>query len=84
LERRDGPGVRQAYSQALDALNSAGRTIRIEAGVRREQNRMPRWMREEIMAGYREGVPRGFEDLVAAYFRALAQEPALEPTARQP
>jgi hypothetical protein len=68
-----GAGIRQSYSRAMDALKDAQSTIRIETGLRREQTRLPEQMRKEIMSGLEDGVPRGYEDLVGAYFRALAE-----------
>ncbi len=74
--RGDGPGVRQAFHRALDALKDAGRTLRTEKGLQMERAQLPGWVRDEILAGYREGMPRGYEDIVSAYFRSLAGQPS--------
>ena len=46
--------------------------------VRREQNKLPGWVRDEIRVGLQDGVPKGYEEMVGEYFRALAVFPAAE------
>jgi hypothetical protein len=71
--RSDGLAVRQAFRGALGALGEAKQTVADQVAVRNEQVRLPAWIREEIRTGVQEGVPRGYEDLVGEYFRALAE-----------
>ncbi|MBU4199556.1 MAG: hypothetical protein KKG09_08310 [Verrucomicrobia bacterium] len=68
-----GLAIRQSFSRAMDSLQDARKTIRTETGLRREQTRLPEWMRNEIMTGLEDGIPRGYEEMVGAYFRALAE-----------
>ena len=68
-----GLGIRQSFSRAMDALPDTRKTIRAETGLRREQTRLPEWMRNEIMTSIEDGIPRGYEEMVGAYFRALAE-----------
>jgi hypothetical protein len=68
----DGPGLRQQHSRIIDALGQARETVKTETGLLREQNHLPGWMRDEISAGLRDGTPKGYEEMVAEYFRALA------------
>ena len=74
ITTRDGLALRQAFNRALDALGNAKTAVRRETGLQRERTRLPAWMRDEIMMGLRDGMPRGYEDLIREYFRALAEE----------
>jgi hypothetical protein len=69
----DGLTVRRAFSDALDALTAANVAVRAEAGIHRERSRLRKWERDEIMDGMRDGAPAGYEEMVARYFRALAE-----------
>lgn len=69
----DGFGVQSAYSQALDALGQSRETMRAMAGVLRERTQMSPRVRDEITSGLRDGVPRGYDEMSSAYFRALAE-----------
>ena len=74
LQRRDGLGLRQAHARVLDALRESRDAIRNETGLRRERMNLPDWVRGEILGGARDPVPRGFEQLVADYFKTLSQQ----------
>ncbi|NLE66378.1 MAG: DUF4175 domain-containing protein [Lentisphaerae bacterium] len=74
LQRRDGLGLRQAHARVLDALRESRDAIRNETGLRRERMNLPDWVRGEILGGGRDPVPRGFEQLVADYFKTLSQQ----------
>ncbi len=81
-KRVDGLGVRRAYSRAVDALAESRRAVRAQAGLYRERLRLPEAIRSEIMAGLRDGTPRGYEDMAAEYFRRVAEgtrEAAVQP-----
>ena len=71
--KNDGLGVRRSYSRAVDSLGEAKKTVQNEGVVRREQNKLPGWMRDEIRVGIQDGVPKGYEEMVGEYFRALAE-----------
>ncbi len=71
--RNDGLGVRRAFHGAVDALGEANKTVREQVAVKREQNKLPTWMRDEIRVGVQDGVPKGYEEMVGEYFRALAE-----------
>jgi len=71
--RNDGLGVRRAFSQAVSALGEAKKTVDQQVTVRREQDKLPPWMREEIRTGVQDGIPKGYEEMAGEYFRALAE-----------
>jgi len=71
--KMDGGKLRQSYSRVIDALGDAKETVKAETSLLREQTKLPAWMRDEISAGLQDGTPKGYEDMVAAYFRALAK-----------
>jgi hypothetical protein len=69
-----GPGVRQAYSRVVDSLEDAKSVIRVQTGLRREENKLPPNMRDEIVTGLHDGVPAGYEQMTGEYFKRLAEE----------
>ncbi len=71
----DGLGVRRAFSQAISALGAAKDTVQGQVAVRREQDKLPPWVREQMRVGLQDGVPKGYEEMVAEYYRALAEAP---------
>lgn len=75
LQQRDGLGVRRAFSRAVDALQEARQTVKAESRLTRERTQLPAWMRAEITAGWQDSVPRGYEEMVSEYFKALAEGP---------
>ena len=72
---RQGQGgrINQKFSQIMDALHQARKSMRQEIGLRRERLRLPQQLRQEIMNGWREGIPRGYEELISEYFKSLAE-----------
>ena len=72
--KNDGIGVRRAFSQAVNALGEAKKTVDQQVSVRREQDKLPAWMRAEIRSGVQDGVPKGYEEMAGEYFRALAEK----------
>jgi hypothetical protein len=71
--KNDGLTVRRAFSQAVSALGAAKKTVADQAAVRREQDKLPPWVREEMRTGAQDAVPKGYEEMVAEYYRALAE-----------
>jgi hypothetical protein len=71
--QNDGLGVHRSFSTVIDSLGEAKNTVHGESIVRREQNKLPGWMRDEIRVGVQDGVPKGYEEMVGEYFRALAE-----------
>ena len=71
--KNDGLGVRRAFSQAVSALGEAKKTVNQQVTVRREQDKLPSWMRAEIRTGVQDGIPKGYEEMAGEYFRALAE-----------
>ena len=69
---RSGPRKSVAQFEQLDSLGEAKSTLHHEAALRREQNKLPAWMRDEICTGVQDDVPKGYEEMVGEYFRALA------------
>jgi hypothetical protein len=72
---RSGEGltVRRAFSQAVSTLGQAKEVVHGQAAVRREQSKLPTWVRDQLRAGAEDGVPKGYEEMVAEYYRALAE-----------
>jgi hypothetical protein len=69
-----GPGVKQAYTQALETLDAARRTAGGPGALRREQSPLAERLRQEITSGLQDGIPPGYEEMAGAYFRELAEE----------
>ncbi len=68
-----GPGVRQAFTEALGTLEAARKSVAGPAALRREQTALPEKQRQEITSGLQDGVPAGYEEMAGAYFRELAE-----------
>jgi hypothetical protein len=71
--KNDGLGVRRAFSQAVNGLGAAKQSAQSQMAVRREQDKLPPWVREQMRVGVQDGVPKGYEEMVAEYYRALAE-----------
>jgi hypothetical protein len=71
--KNDGLGVRRAFNEAVNALGEAKTSVDQQVTVRREQDKLPSWMREEIRTGVEDGIPKGYEEMASEYFRALAE-----------
>jgi hypothetical protein len=71
--KEDGLGVRQAFSQAVNALGAAKDSVQSQAALQRARDQLPPWMREQMRVGVQDGVPKGYEEMVAEYYRALAE-----------
>jgi len=76
--RGDGLGIRRSFSRVIDALEHARKAVRVEVGLHREHSKLPSWARHEIMTGLSEGAPKGYEKMIAEYFRAMAEKSAGE------
>ena len=71
---QNGLGVRRSYNEAIDSLVQARKEIRSEVGVHRERSLLPESTMREILTGFKEGTPMGYEELVSEYFRKMAGE----------
>ena len=71
--KNDGLGVRRAFSQAVNSLGAAKGAVQSQIAVRREQDKLPPSAREQMRVGVQDGVPKGYEEMVAQYYRALAE-----------
>jgi len=71
--KEDGLGVRRAFSQAVSALGAAKDSAQSQAGLQRARDQLPPWVREQMRVGVQDGVPKGYEEMVAEYYRALAE-----------
>jgi len=60
----------------VSALGEAKTSVDQQVTVRREQDKLPAWMREEIRTGVEDGIPKGYEEMAGEYFRVLAEEGA--------
>ena len=72
-KKGDGLGVRRSFSRAVDTLDVAKKTLRVESGLHRERTKLPEWMRDEIKVGLQDGVPKGYEEMIGEYFKAVAE-----------
>jgi hypothetical protein len=68
-----GPGVKQAFTKALETLEEAKRAAGGTGVLRREQSALPEKQRQEITTGLQDGIPAGYEEMAGAYFRELAE-----------
>jgi hypothetical protein len=71
--KNDGLGVRRSFNRAVGALAEAKKVVQEQVVVSRDQNKLPIWMRNEIRVGLQDGVPKGYEEMVGEYFKALAE-----------
>ena len=71
-KKQDGLAVRRSYNSVIDGLAEARRGVRAEAGLHREKARLPEGVRRELMTGLSDSTPKGYEDVVADYFRQMA------------
>jgi len=71
--KNDGLALRRAFSQSVNALGRARTEIQHEAAVKREQTKLPTWVRDELRVGAQDGIPKGYEEMVGDYFKALAE-----------
>lgn len=75
MAKKNGLEVRRSFSQAINGLSAAKKTLRAEATVNREKaSKLPGWQRDEIRTGLKEGVPKGYEQMIGEYFRTLAEK----------
>ena len=72
-QKSDGLAVRRAFNHAVSSLGQARTVIQADPTLKREQARLPGWMRSEIRSGVQDGVPKGYEEMAGEYFRALAE-----------
>ena len=73
LKIGDGFAVQTAHSSAVDSLVESRDAIRATAGVSREQTRLSERVRDGITAGTRDAIPKGYDEMTSAYFRAMAE-----------
>jgi hypothetical protein len=72
--KRDGIALRQTHSRAIDALRKAKKAVSGDIRVFRQNQKLPKHIRDEITSGYKENLPEGYEEMAADYFRALAEK----------
>jgi hypothetical protein len=72
-QKGEGLAVRRAFNQAVSTLGQAKEVVNSQAAVRHEQSKLPTWVRDQLRAGAEDGVPKGYEEMVAEYYRALAE-----------
>ncbi len=68
-----GAEIRRAFDATLDAMRGASATVAAEAASRRERGALPQQEAEALWSGLRADVPLGYEEIVAAYYRRLAE-----------
>lgn len=66
-------GVRRAFHQAVDSMREARDTLRQETVVQHEQSGFSREESAALWTGLHDDIPVGYEDLVSAYYRRLAE-----------
>lgn len=68
-----GGELRQSFDTAVGALRDARATVARETGLNRERAAMPHEEAAALWQGLRDGIPKGYEEMVSAYFRRLAE-----------
>ncbi len=74
----DGGVLRRAYDETVDSLREARGSIATAITARREHGAMPRKEATELWNGLQDEIPEGYEELVPAYFKRLAEEATLK------
>ena len=69
-----GPNIRRSFRNIVHSMRNARKSLQIEAKLRRERIKLPSHMRKQIMTGIQDGIPKGYEEMITRYFRALAEE----------
>ena len=64
---KNPPGP-QPWAQVVVSLGEAKKTVNQQVAVRREQDKLPAWMRAEIRIGVADGVPKGYEEMAGSIF----------------
>ncbi len=84
-QRGDGLAVRQRHHEAVDSLRQAREVVRSGSGIiAGERTQLSPSVRRELQSGLQDKVPRGYEDIVGEYFRALATASKPETETAQP
>ena len=74
----DGGVLRRAYDETVDSLREARGSIATAITARREHGAMPRKEAAELWNGLQDDIPAGYEEILPAYFKRLAEESAAE------
>lgn len=69
----NGAGIRRAFSEAVGAMREQRDVLREATEVRREHGGLSRQEAEALWSGLQDDVPAGYEDLVAAYYKRMAE-----------
>ncbi|MGI6495780.1 MAG: hypothetical protein ACOX5G_06790 [Kiritimatiellia bacterium] len=70
----EGGAIRRSFDEAVDSLREARGSIAAAAAARRERGALPRKEAAELWSTLQDDVPPGYEELLPAYFRRLADE----------
>jgi hypothetical protein len=68
-----GGEIRRAFTAAEGSLREARDTLREDAVVHQERGGMSRQEAAALWTGLQDDIPAGYEDLIAAYYRRLAE-----------
>jgi hypothetical protein len=68
-----GGEIRRAFAEAVGSMREARDALREDASVRQERGGMSRQEAAALWTGLQDGIPAGYEDLVSAYYRRLAE-----------
>jgi hypothetical protein len=74
LSKRDGVGIRSAYTSAVDSLNRSRSAIGKHVVVQRPQDAALTRRLEEMQSQGSAHPFKGYEQIVSAYFEALARQ----------
>lgn len=75
LKTGRGFNLRQAHSSVIDRLKEAQKVVGYQGKVYRERARnLPKHVRNKILSGMRQKAPKGYEDLLEAYYKALVEK----------
>jgi len=74
LAQRDGVGIREAYASTLDALSRSRSALGRQVVVQRTQDAALARRLEEMQSQGTAGRFKGYEQIISAYFEALARQ----------
>ena len=75
LAKGNGVGIRQAYSEAVNSLQAATKSLTTELALRKIERAQTTAQRPSDQSGTDiDADPRGYEDIIGAYFRQLAEK----------
>lgn len=73
-QKGNAQGIRKSYARIMDYLKQSDSSFKTAAKVRKERSKLSKKARNDIMKSLKEGIPKGYEDMIGEYFKVLAGE----------